>query len=88
MTQPRSKIVDPSLTRWYYCISLCVRHAFLITENHDFNRKEWPDKRLKELVSIFAVFFAGFSVRDNHLHLLLRVLRPWSVSSTRQERSS
>jgi len=73
MTQPRSKIVDPSVTRWYHCISRCVRRAFLIAENLDFDRKQWLDQRLKELDSIFAVSVAGFSVMDNHLHLLLRI---------------
>jgi len=73
VTQPRSKIVDPSVTRWYHCISRCVRRAFLLAENHEFDRKEWLDQRLKELDSIFAVSVAGFSLMDNHLHLLLRI---------------
>ena len=30
LTQPRSKIVNPEVTRWYHCISRCVRRAFLI----------------------------------------------------------
>ncbi len=41
MTQPRSKIVDPSVTCWYHCISRCVRRAFLFAENHEFDRKQW-----------------------------------------------
>jgi hypothetical protein len=32
MTQPRSKIVNTDVTRWYHCISRCVRRAFLIAE--------------------------------------------------------
>ncbi len=73
MTQPRSRIVDPSLTRWYHCISRCVRRAFLFAENHEFDRKDWLNGRLKELDAIFAVSVAGFSLMDNHLHLLLRI---------------
>jgi len=73
MTQARSKIVDPSVTRWYHCISRCVRRAFLIAESHEFDRKVWLDNRLQELNSIFAVSVAGFSLMDNHLHLLLRI---------------
>ena len=73
MTQPRSKIVDPNVTRWYHSISRCVRRAFLLAENQDFDRKAWLDQRLKQLNSIFAVSVAGFSVMDNHLHLLLRI---------------
>jgi hypothetical protein len=37
MTQPRSKIVNPDVTRWYHCISRCVRRAFLIGESQDFD---------------------------------------------------
>ncbi len=73
MTQPRSKIVDPGLTRWYHGISRCVRRAFLFAENHEFDRKDWLTGRLKELDAIFAVSVAGFSLMDNHLHLLVRI---------------
>ena len=76
MTLPRSKLVDVSVTRWYHCISRCVRRAFLLGEGTDGgtgDRKEWIEQRLKELDSIFAVSVGGFSVMDNHLHLLLRI---------------
>ena len=46
--------------------------AFLCGENHS-DRKQWIENRLRELVGIFAIEFAGFSVMDNHLHLLLRI---------------
>jgi hypothetical protein len=45
MTQPRSKIVNPEVIRWYHCISRCVRRAFLIAEYQDFDRKAWLDQR-------------------------------------------
>ena len=38
-----------------------------------FNRKAWIENRLEELAQIFAVTVGGFSVMDNHLHLLLRL---------------
>ncbi|MFN9603732.1 MAG: hypothetical protein ACK6A7_09850, partial [Planctomycetota bacterium] len=72
-TQPRSKLVNPDVTRWYHCISRCVRRAFLIAEYQDFDRKAWLDQRLRELDSLFAISVAGFSVMDNHLHLLVRI---------------
>jgi len=37
------------------------------------DRKQWIELRLKELDSIFAISVGGFSVMDNHLHLLLRI---------------
>ena len=88
MTQPRSKIVDLNVTRWYHCISRCVRQAFLISNRHDFDRKAWLDNRLQELNSLFAVSVAGFSMMDNHLHLLLRVdpdvAKAWTPSEVVQ----
>lgn len=82
MTIPRSKLVDTSLTRWYHCVSRCVRQAFLLSsgegtgERADGNlldRKAWLENRTRELDGIFAVSVAGFSVMHNHIHLLLRV---------------
>ena len=72
MPTPRSRLVDASITPWYHCISRCVRRAFLCGENHA-HRKQWIENQLKELVGIFAIECAGFSVMDNHLHLLLRI---------------
>jgi hypothetical protein len=46
------------------------------------NRKEWLENRLEELGDIFAVAVGGFSVMDNHLHVLVRldpdVAESWS----------
>jgi hypothetical protein len=72
MTIARAQLVDVSLARWYHCITRCVRRAFLLGEGDD-NRKEWLEKRLQELAEIFAVAVGGFSVMDNHLHLLVRL---------------
>jgi REP element-mobilizing transposase RayT len=74
MTIARGKLVDVSVTRWYHCISRCVRRAHLLGEaGAGEDRKEWIERRLKQLDSIFAVSVGGFSVMDNHLHLLLRL---------------
>ena len=79
MTMARSHLVDVSVTRWYHCITRCVRRAFLLSEapiddsDTRFDRKEWIEHRLKELAEIFAVAVGGFSVMDNHLHVLVRL---------------
>ncbi len=76
MTIARSRLVDVTVSRWYHCISRCVRRAFLIGEGVDSStgdRKEWIERRLKELAEIFAVSVGGFSIMDNHLHLLVRL---------------
>ncbi len=83
MAIARAQLVDVSLTRWYHCVTRCVRRAFLLGEG-DPNRKEWLENRLEELADIFAVAVGGFSVMNNHLHLLLRldpeVAQAWSDS--------
>jgi hypothetical protein len=35
--------------------------------------KEWVENRLEELADIFAIAVGGFSVMDNHLHVLVRL---------------
>jgi REP element-mobilizing transposase RayT len=72
MPTSRSKLVDVLITPWYHCISRCVRRAFLCGDNYA-HRKQWIENRVRELVGIFAIECAGFSVMDNHLHLLLRI---------------
>lgn len=76
MTTARSKLVDVSVSRWYHCISRCVRQALLLGDGDNSptgDRKAWIERRLKELDAIFSVSVGGFAVMDNHLHLLLRL---------------
>ena len=72
MTMARAHLVDVEVTRWYHCITRCVRRAFLLSEG-PLNRKQWIENRLKELAEIFAITVGGFSVMDNHLHVLVRL---------------
>jgi hypothetical protein len=72
MTMARAHLVDVEVTRWYHCITRCVRRALLLSEG-PLNRKEWIENRLKELSEIFAISVGGFSVMDNHLHVLVRL---------------
>jgi REP element-mobilizing transposase RayT len=80
MTIARVYLVDPLVSRWYHCITRCVRRAKLLGEGKD--RKEWIERRLKELAEIFGISVAGFAVLDNHLHLLVRLdpetVKNWS----------
>jgi hypothetical protein len=61
MAIARAQLVDLSVTRWYHCVTRCVRRAFLLGEG-DHNRKQWLQNRLEELAEIFAVAVGGFSV--------------------------
>ena len=42
MTMARSRLVDPSVTRWYHCITRCVRRAFLLGEGAN-DRERWTE---------------------------------------------
>lgn len=72
MTTARCQIVDLSVTRFYHCISRCVRGAFLCGAGLE-HRKQWLENRLELLAASFAVSVAGFSIMDNHLHVLVRL---------------
>ena len=71
MTIARRQLVNAGLTRYYPCISRCVRRAFLCGEGFE-HRKHWIEGRLELLGANFAVSFCGFSVIDNYLHVLCR----------------
>jgi hypothetical protein len=72
MATARRELVDVHVTRWYHCINRCVRRAFLLSEG-TFDRKAWIESRLDELAGIFAISVGGFSIMDNHLHVVLRL---------------
>lgn len=85
MTTARKRSVDPAVTRWYHCISKCVRGYGLLGDDPSgtrTNRKAWLQNRIEELSKIFAISAASFSILDNHLHLLVRldpeVAKGWS----------
>jgi putative transposase len=81
MAIARCQQIDISVARWYHCMSRCVRQAFLLAGGA-LNRKEWLEDWVEELAEIFAVGVGGFSVMENHLHILLRldpdVAQSWS----------
>ena len=81
MTIARRQLIDVSVARWYHCMSRCVRGASLLCDGPS-DRKAWIENRIEELAQIFAVGVGGFSVMDNHLHLLVRlgpdVAQGWS----------
>jgi REP element-mobilizing transposase RayT len=72
MTIARAHLIDPSVTGWYHCVTRCVSRAFLLGEGAG-DRKLWIDNRVQELAGIFSIAVGGFSVMDNHLHVLVRL---------------
>ena len=83
MTIARAHLVDPAVTRWYHCLTRCVRRAFLLAEGA-LDRKAWIEHRLEELAQIFSISVGGFTVMDNHLHVLVR-LDPLTVAAWSDE---
>lgn len=81
MTIARSQLVDVEVSRYYHCISRCVRRAFLCGEGYE-HRKQWIEDRIELLANNFSVSVCGFSVMGNHLHVLVRldpgVVDQWS----------
>lgn len=72
MTVPRSQLVDLETTRYYHCISRCVRRAMLCGEGYE-HRRQWIEDRLEWLADSFAIAVCGFAVMGNHLHILTRL---------------
>jgi REP element-mobilizing transposase RayT len=72
MTYARKNLVDVDVTRWYHCISECVRQAFLLAEGGE-DRKQWIEDRLELLAQNFCIAVGGFAILDNHLHVLCRL---------------
>jgi len=70
----RRNEIDLTETCVYHVVSRCVRAIHLLGgEDQDNSRKELCMLYLQLLAENTAVEVAGFSLMDNHLHLLLRV---------------
>lgn len=87
MTISRRSQVCLSSTRFYHCVTRCVRRAFLFGRDREtgrcFNhRKHWIERRIQHLTSIFAVDICAYAVMDNHYHVVLHInderARKWS----------
>ncbi len=48
MTIARGQQIDSSVTRWYHCVTRCVRRAFLLGEGTS-DREVWIENRIEEL---------------------------------------
>ncbi len=72
MTVARKNLVDINVTRFYHCISQCVRQAMLCGKGYE-HRKQWIEDRIEELSQAFAIAICSFAILDNHLHVLLKL---------------
>ena len=78
MTKSRSEIIIPEQTRYYHCISRCVRRAFLCGtdrytgKNYDYRRAR-IEKDMLKYARIFCLNIYAYSVMSNHTHILLEI---------------
>jgi hypothetical protein len=90
MTIARAQLIDPSVTRWYHCVTRCVRRAPLLAEG-SFDRKAWLERRIEELAGIFAVSVGAYSILDDQIQLLVRheaeIAGSWSATEVVRRRA-
>jgi hypothetical protein len=83
----RREVLSEGEVQVVHCINRCVRSGFLcgtdpFTGKCYEHRREWIRNRLEFLAAVFAVDVLGFSVMNNHMHVILRsrpdVVSDWS----------
>ena len=88
MPMPRSQQVCLDDTPYYHCVARCVRRAFLCGEDPQTgasyeHRRDWVERRLLFLASVFSIDVCAYAVMNNHLHLVLHIdsdkAKNWSV---------
>ncbi|TMP29998.1 transposase, partial [Pseudoalteromonas rubra] len=78
MPTARKRQVSLSDTKYYHCISRCVRRAFLcgedrLTGKSYEHRRDWVEEKLLALAKVFCIEVCGYAVMSNHTHLVLYV---------------
>ncbi|QTL36567.1 transposase [Pseudoalteromonas viridis] len=78
MPTARKRQVSLSDTKYYHCISRCVRRAFLcgqdrLTGQSYEHRRDWVEEKLLALGKVFCIEVCGYAVMSNHTHIVLYV---------------
>jgi REP element-mobilizing transposase RayT len=80
----RSEVVHSGEVGVFHCLNRCVRRAYLCGRDERTwksfdHRKEWLERRFRQLSRVFAVDLVAFAVMSNHFHAIVRT-RPDVVS--------
>ena len=78
MATARKKQISLVDTKYYHCVSRCVRRAFLcgkdsLTGKSYEHRRDWIEQKLATLAKVFCIDICGYAVMSNHTHLVLHV---------------
>lgn len=78
MAIARKRQISLADTKYYHCISRCVRRAFLCGEDHFTGqsyeqRRGWVEDKLLDLAKVFCIDVCAYAVMRNHTHLVLYV---------------
>jgi len=78
MAIARKRQVSLADTKYYHCISRCVRRAYLCGKDHFTgksyeHRRGWVEDKLLALAKVFCIDVCAYTVMSNHTHLVLYV---------------
>ncbi|TMP59972.1 transposase, partial [Pseudoalteromonas citrea] len=78
MATARKRQVSLTDTKYYHCISRCVRRAYLcgedkVTGQSYEHRRGWIEAKVFELAKVFCIDVCAYAVMSNHTHTVLYV---------------
>ncbi len=78
MATARHRQISLVDTRYYHCVSRCVRRAYLCgvdkyTGQSYEHRRKWVEDKLISLASVFFIDVCAYAVMSNHTHMVLHV---------------
>ena len=90
MSKARKLTINLKETRYYQCISRCVRQMFLCgtdesSKNSFEHRKQWIKNRMQFLSQHFAIDICSYAIMSNHYHIVLKVNINWLMSLSQQD---